>query len=298
MYTNEKVPSMTKECAMRKADASQRGNTCWFSSVLTSIANSNTVRENTLSKKKKNSSIFERMNPVKSDIATDILNYAGQEKYEQIIHLALTEILGVDACPVKPKDGHSSLEFMKKLLNVLDIENVVIQTHIVPKTPFHTIDTKHCSMTTFDIQNYIDEQVPSRLWAHDITSGICAIQVLAPTSKCAKIVGLVDKIIIGKHEKYELRLRNMLVSAHGHVITIGTCDKPNEWYIYDNEFAGRGSPLRKFESFSFQSVMDLMFNFPHTYFSPKTGPITLNPLFLNGPQSATTFMFDIRRIKE
>jgi len=281
-----------KDCAMTKADASQRGHSCWFSSVTTSVANSITARESTVSKR----SSFGLKKEI--SIGSDIFSHAGQEKHEERIHLKLTEMIGKDACPLKPKEGHNALNFMKKLLNLLQIENVIISTNAKANTTLPITNLGTCSMSNFDMLTYLETEALQKIKLSNVSSGICAIQVLAPASGCSSIIGLSDTITIGKFEKYELKLRNMLVSSHGHVITIGTCDKPNEWYVYDNEFAGKGSPLRKFESFSFQSVMDLMFNFPHTYFNPKIGAIPLNPLFLEGKQSATTFMFDIRQTSQ
>lgn len=278
---------MSKNCAMSKADASQRGHTCWVDSVVLSVANSITGREISLSPRKSFSLTKER------SIQSDIFDHAGQEKYEQELHLSLTNMMGKDVCPLKPKEGHNALNFLKKLLEFLEIPKIILYTNAKSNNVTAPIALENCTMSSFDLSTYLSEDALPKINMFQIKSGIFAVQVLPSATGCSRVIGLSEVIRIGN---YELKLRNMLVSSHGHVITIGTCDKPNEWYVYDNEFTGKGSPLRKFESFTFQSVMDLMFNFPHTYFNPKIGAIPLNPLFLEGKQSATTFMFDIRLI--
>lgn len=280
---------MSKNCAMSKADASQRGHTCWIDSVVLSVANSVTAKEISLSPRKTFS--LKRDNSIQSEI----FEHAGQEKYEESLHLSLTSMMGKDVCPLKPKEGHNALNFLKKLLEFLEIPKVILSTVAKSNTVIPPLNLQNCSMSSFDMFTYLSGDALQKIRISQIDSGICAIQVLPSAVGCSRIIGLSEVMIIGS---YELKLRNMLVSSHGHVISIGTCNNPNEWYVYDNEFAGKGSPLRKFESFTFQSVMDLMFNFPHTYFNPKIGAIPLNPLFLEGKQSATTFMFDIRRIPD
>ena len=276
---------MSKNCAMLKADASQRGHTCWIDSVVVSVANSITAKEISLGKR---SFSLKRDSSIKSDI----FEHAGQEKYEEALHLSLNQMMGKDVCPLKPKEGHNALNFLKKLLDFLNIPKVILTTHAKSNTTIPPVDLQNCLMNTFDIYTYISDNI-QKISITQIESGICAIQVVPSATGCSKITGLSEVIRVGN---YELKLRNMLVSSHGHVITIGTCDNPTEWYVYDNEFTGKGSKLRKFESFTFQSTMDLMFNFPHTYFNPKIGAIPLNPLFLEGKQAATTFMFDISEI--
>lgn len=287
---------MKLDCPMATANASQRGHSCWFSTVTTSVANSLTAKKSVTG----DSSILGKLKrpSTDNDLGTEIIKHAGQEKYDEKLHESVTRMLGGDACPLKPKEGHNALKFMQKLLNVLEVENVIISATARANTASLPIKTPGCDMITFDMQNYLEVEGLAKIRSSQVTSGICAIQVLAPSNGCAKIVGLSDTIVIGKFEKYELKLRNMLVSVEGHVMTYGQCDDPSEWWVYDNEFAGRGSPSRKFESFSMQATMDLIFSFPHTFFSPKMGAVAMNPLYLNGPRSATTFMFDIRQLQE
>lgn len=283
---------------MANANASQRGHSCWFSTVTTSIANSITARKSVIGESHLLGKISIKRRSSGTDVGTDIITHAGQEKYDEKLHESVTKMLGGDACPLKPKEGHNALKFMKQLLNVLDIENVIISTTAKSNSAALPVSTPTCEMATFDVSRYLEEDGLEKIRPAQITSGICAVQVLAPSSGCAKIIGLLETIVVGKFEKYELKLRNMLVSVKGHVMTYGQCNDAREWWVYDNEFAGRGSPPRKFESFSLQATMDLIFSFPHTFFSPKIGAVAMNPLFLSGPQSATTFMFDIRKIEE
>lgn len=287
---------MAPVCPMSNANASQRGHTCWFSTVTTAIANSVTARKAVTG----DTSFIGNIKRLSTDtdIGTELITHAGQEKYDEKLHESVTKMLGGDACPLKPKEGHNALKFMKQLLNVLEIENVMISTTAKSNSASLPISTPGCDMVTFDVSHYLEEEALGKIRPSQVTSGICAVQVLAPSTGCAKVIGLLETHVIGKFDKYELRLRNMLVSVKGHVMTYGQCNDSREWWVYDNEFAGRGSPPRKFESFSMQATMDMIFSFPHTFFSPKMGAVAMNPLFLSGPQSATTFMFDIRKIDD
>lgn len=281
---------MKSDCVMSKADASQRGHTCWIDSAIVSISNSITARK--MNNKRGSFPTLQRQSTTQR-ISSEIMEHGGQEKYEEKIHLSLTQLLGKDVCPMKPKDGHNVLSFMKNLMMMMEIENVFMSRVIATSnSPIPVQDLPEIKFLTFDMSTFLNNKGSQHLHVFNLTSGIFVVQVLSPQSMAAKITGLQEEVVIGD---YNLKLRNMLVSTKGHVMTYGTCDKPHEWYVYDNEFSGKGSPPRKFETVSFQATMDLIFNYPHTYFSPKMGTVPMNPLFLQGPQSATTFMFDFEK---
>jgi len=276
-------------CLMATADASQRGHTCWFDTIILAVANSKTSRE--IHKK----SIFAKLQG--SDLSDEILSKAGKHSSGDKLHDTISSALGGDVCPRKPVEGHNALKFLNGLLSLLDVGYVILSTTAVSNTSEKISEVGPCRTHIFNLEDYIKTKGLSKIRASQVETGVCAVQVVSPISGCAKIVLTSDTIDIGLHEKYQLTLRNIIVSSKGHVITYGTCDNPNEWFIYDNELVGKGVPPRKVSSLTFESVVDQIFHFPHTFFSLKMGTVTMNPFFLDGPQSGATFMYDIRSIK-
>lgn len=268
---------------MKSASAGQRGHTCWFDTIVTTVSNSLTSRASVMG--------TSQTNLMKKMIEGVTGNNAEQEKLHQLV----SDTIGGTSCPMKPTNGQNALQFLKALLQVLDIGYIISSTTASHNTSGLRIMVggKEAG-AIFDLGIYLNNTVKKQMtFVHDqYKTGMYVVQVLAPTNNFARVSLQEEYKITHGDIEIKLQIRNMLVSASGHIMTYGTCKDPSEWFVYDNEFAAVGGVPKRLQSDTFENTMELIYRFPHTYFGPKTGPITMNPLHLEGLKSATTFVFD------
>ena len=277
------------ECVMKNVRSGQRGHTCWFDTIVTTVSNSSAARAYVMGKSNDN---------LMKDIVSSVTS--GNNAEQQKLHELISSTINGDSCPMKPTGGQSALGFLKALLQVLDVGHVISST-----TATHNISGLRMMVkgetigAIFDLGTYLENDVKKKIvFMHDYRpTGMYAVQVLAPTRNFARVVPRDVYKFIYEDLEMTLEIKNMLVSSNGHIMTYGTCNNPTEWFVYDNEYAAAGGLPKRLKSESFENTMELIYRFPHTYFSPAMGSVSMNPLHLEGLASATTFVFDYKITK-
>lgn len=273
-------------CIMKDARAGQRGHTCWFDTVVTTVSNSLTARTPVMGKSKDN-----LMDQIVSSVTSG--NTAEQQK----LHELISSTIGGDSCPMKPTGGQNALHFLRALLQVLEITHVISSTTASHNIPGHRLMVAGEEVgAVYDLGVYLENNTKRQVsfMTDQSKTGMFIVQVLAPTKNFARVALQSSYRIVSGDLELNLELRNMLVSSNGHIMTYGTCNDPSEWFVYDNEFSAVGGIPKRLKSESFETTMELIYRFPHTYFSERMGSVSMNPLYLEGLKSATTFVFDYK----
>jgi len=286
---------MIDDCLFHRATSRQRGHTCWFDTAVITLANTDSLRASSLQESK---SLLHRMKG--PSLSKEIDKYAGDSEYVKKLHKSISTALSEDVCPLKPKAGQDMLLFLGALLTYVDIPHLILKAPSIANTPIREDGTSEIGCThigTMDVDVYLEDNLVrgmsnyiSRGGKDD--RGILMVQVRGNDTNCLKLdcsPYLKIKTIDGV---YELKLKTMTVSEHGHVMAFGRCQSDKEWTVFDNEFSGLGFDPRNFSGNSFDAVKEQMYMFPHTFFSPKIGSVSMSPFFKKGIRSGTVFVYD------
>lgn len=285
---------MPDKCLFYRATSHQRGHTCWFDTAVVTLANTESLHASTLGESKNKFKLMKA-----PTIGKYIQDHAGLFEYASKLHKKISIALSEDVCPLKPESGQDMLLFLESLLTYVGIPHLTMKAPSTSNTPIRIEgDPDTCGrIGTMDVDVFIEDKLgramnnyASKGGKYD--NGILMVQIRGHDGGCLKIdcspylrVEIMDSI-------YELKLQTMTVSEHGHVMAFGKCRSDNEWVVFDNEFSGLGFEPRTFSGKSFESVKTQMYTFPHTYFSPKVGTVSLNPFFKEGIRSSTVFVHD------
>ena len=287
---------MSDNCLFYKATTKQRGHTCWFDTAVMTLANTDIIHASSLAESKTFFQKFKRS----SSLSKEIDEHAGDEEYIKKLHKKISDALSEDVCPLKPTSGQDMMFFLESLLKHVDIPYVLLKAPSNTNTPIiNKFDSEiGCSRVgTMDMDVYIEEKLLlsfnnyKRKGGRD-DRGIVMAQIRGNDSECIKIDCSPYLQIESPEGVYELKLKTMVVSEHGHVMAFGRCRSDKEWTVFDNEFSGLGFDPRTFSGKSFDAVKEQMYIFPHTFFSPKIGAVTMSPFFKKGIRSGTVFVYE------
>lgn len=285
-------PIPTHDCVFSSATTHQRGHTCWFDTAIVSLANTMSMRNLHTTDRKKFT-----LKPFKKRLSDEIVEHAGLSEFSQKLQKTISNALGDDICPLKPKEGQDVLTFLISLLDLVKINYISMKIPSIGNTPKLTIgDPEHtCErIGHIDTGIYIEEKLGSILSKQENrdSGGVLLVQSRGSDGTCLDIDVQEVMEIDTPYGVYNLNLSSMLVSANGHVMSFGKCRSSTEWIVYDNEFTGSGYAPRTFAADSFEKVKEQMYKFPHTFFDPKLGMIQMNPFFKEGIRSSTLFIYD------
>lgn len=289
-------------CIFQRANSHQRGHTCWFDTAVVTLANTSVLHDHNVSTASGYKYKFRSMMS-RNSLSKDIKNHAGLSEYAQQLHKRVSDALGEEVCPMKSPSGNDMVEFMKSLMDHVNISYFAMKVPSVSNTSIliKGKDGITCdNIGTIDIDVYIEETLGKAISKHKDTEdeGVLLVESRGTDYSCLKLDCSPRLTVRTQGGTYTLILKTMTISNNGHVMAMGRCRGDNEWTVFDNEFSGLGFSPRNFSGDTFDNVKKQMYMFPHTYFDPNNGPVSMNPFFKMGTRSSTVFVYDYARFED